>query len=374
MIDVYFLIAAIISLLLWKGAYPYEYIDDWEKINETFLPGKENFYNDLYMEDITDARITDYAHAKRVYKDFEIKNLREYHDLHVQSNTLLLVGVFENFHNICLEIYELYPDYFLCSPGLAWQAGFKKTRVKLKTLTDINMLLMVEKGIRGEISHAIHRYAESKNNYMKDYDKNKKSSYVKYWDVNNLYSWAMTQKPPANNFEGIEDSQFNKDFIKSYEEESDKGYFLEVYVQYPEKLHERDNDLLFLPQRMKIEKVLKLVANAHDKTEYVLHLKSLKEALNHGLVYKKLHRINKFNQKSWVKSYIDMNTDLRKIAINDFKKDFFKWMNNAVFGKSMRKHRDVKLVTSEKSRSFSVTETNYHITKFLTENLLVIEI
>ena len=119
MIDVYFLIAAIISFLLWKGVYPYEYIDDWEKFNETFLPGKENFYNDLYMEDITDACITDYAHAKRVYKDFERKNLREYHDLYVQSNTLLVVGVFENFHNICLEIYELYPAYFLCSSGLA---------------------------------------------------------------------------------------------------------------------------------------------------------------------------------------------------------------------------------------------------------------
>ena len=168
------------------------------------------------------------------------------------------------------------------------------------------MLLMVEKGIWGEISHAIHRYAESKNNYTKDYDK--------YWDVNNLYSWAITQKLPANNFEGIEDSQFNKDFIIKYEKESDKGYFFEVYVQYPEKLHERDNDLLFLPQRMKIEKVLKIVANAHDKTEYVLHLKSLKEALNHGLVYKKLHKVNKFNQKSWLKSYIDMNVDLRMIS------------------------------------------------------------
>ena len=133
----------------------------------------------------------------------------------------------------------------------------------------------------------------------------------------------MTQKLPANNFVGIEDSQFNKDFIKKHEKESDKGYFFEVYVQYPEKLHERDNDLLFLPQRMKIEKVLKIVANAHDKTEYVLHLKSLKEELNHGLVYKKLHRVNKVNQKSWLKSYSDMNVDLREIAMNDFKKDFF---------------------------------------------------
>ena len=119
-------------------------------------------------------------------------------------------------------------------------------------ITDIDMLLMVEKGIRGGICHAIHRYAKANNNkYMKEYDKNKESSYLKYWDVNNLYGWAMSQKLPQNNFEWIEDtSQFNEDFIKSYNEESDKGYFLKVDVQYPEKLHELHSDLPLLPEKM----------------------------------------------------------------------------------------------------------------------------
>ena len=159
-------------------------MDDWEKFYETSLLEKEDFYSYLNIEDITDA---DYAHAKIVCKDFEIKNLGEYHDLYVQSNTLLLADVFENLRNICLEIYELDSAKSLSAPGLAWQAALKKTKTKLDLLKDINMLLIVEKGIRGGICHSIYQYAKANNKYMKDYDKNKESSHLQYWDVNNLY-------------------------------------------------------------------------------------------------------------------------------------------------------------------------------------------
>ena len=172
-------------------------MDDWEKFNETSLPEKEDFYSHLNMEGITDV---DYADTKIVCKDFEIKNLGEYHDLYVQSNTLLLADVFENFRNMCLKIYERDPAKFLSAPGLAWQAALKKTKVKLDLLTDIDMLLMVEKGIRGGICHSIYRYAKANNKYMKDYDKNKESSYLQYWDVNNLYGWAMSQKASSKYF------------------------------------------------------------------------------------------------------------------------------------------------------------------------------
>ena len=154
---------------------------------------------------------------------------------------------------MCLEVYELDPAHFLSTLGLAWQAIFKKTEVKLDLLTDIDMLLMVEKGIRGGICHSIYRYAKANNKYMKDYDKNKESSYLQYWDVNNLYGWAMSQKLPVNNFEWIKDtSQFNEEFTKNYNGESDGGHFLEVDVQYLKKLHERLHDLQFLPERKKI--------------------------------------------------------------------------------------------------------------------------
>ena len=136
---------------------------------------------------------------------------------------------------------------------------------------------MDEKGIRGRICNAIYRYVKANNKCMKDYDKNKESSYLRYWDVNNLYGLAMLQKLPVNNLEWIEDtSQINEDFIKKYNEESNEGYFFEVDVQHPEKLHELHNDLPFLPERLKLEKVEKLVANLHDKTEYVIHIRNLK--------------------------------------------------------------------------------------------------
>ena len=148
---------------------------------------------------------------------------------------------------------------------------------------------------------------------MKNSDKNKESSYFQYWDVNNLYGWAISQKLPVNNFEWIKDtSQFHENFIKDNTEESDKGYLLAVDVQYLENLQELYNDLPFLPEKMKIGKVEKLVANLRDKTEYVIHIINLKQALNHGLVLKKVHKMIGINQNAWLKPYIGRNTNLRK--------------------------------------------------------------
>ena len=166
--------------------------------------------------------------------------------------------------------------------GLASQAALKKTEVKLELLTDIDMLLMVEKSIRGGIYHATHQYCKANDKYMKDSDKNKEESYPIYWDVNNLCSSAMSQKLPVSKFEWIKDtSQFNKDFLKNYNEKNDEGCFLEADVQYPEKLHELHNDLRFLPQRMKIQKVEKLVTNLQDKAEYAIYRRNSKQALKH---------------------------------------------------------------------------------------------
>ena len=161
-------------LLLRKGVYPYEYMDNWEKFNETSLPDKKAFYSELNKESITDE---DYAHAQKVWKKFEIKNLGEYHGLYVQSDTLLLADVFENFRDKCIKIYELDPANFSSAPRLAWHACLKKTGVKLELLTDHDMLMMVEKGIRGGTCQAVYRYAKANNKYMKNNDKNIMSTY-----------------------------------------------------------------------------------------------------------------------------------------------------------------------------------------------------
>ena len=171
-------------MLLRKGIYPYEYIDNWERFDENTIPLKEAFYSELNLENITDK---DYEHVKKVWKVFKIKNLDEYHDLYVQCDAFLFADVYENFRNTCIKIYRLDPAHFLFAPGLIWQACFKKTKVKLELLTDIDMLLMVEKGTRGGICQAIHRHAKANNKYMKNYNKDVLSSYLMYLDANNLY-------------------------------------------------------------------------------------------------------------------------------------------------------------------------------------------
>ena len=162
---------------------------------------------------------------------------------------------------MCIKVYELDPAHFLSAPGLAWQACLKKTEVELELLTDIDMLLMVEKQIRGGICHAIHRYAKTNNKYMKNYDKNEESSFLEYLDANNLYKFAMIQLLPGYNFKFVKNvSKIDEEFIKNYDEDSDKIYILEIDVEYPKNLHDLHSDLPFLP-----EKCSELVCNLYDK-------------------------------------------------------------------------------------------------------------
>ena len=210
---------------------------------------------------------------------YQKQNRGEYYDLYVQSDSLLLADVFKNFRDKCIEIYELDPAHFLSGPGLAWQACLKKTKVELELLTDIDMLLMIENGIRGGICQAIYRYAKANNKYMKNYNKDIISSYLMYLDANNLYGWAMSQKLPVNGFKWENDlSRFNERFIKNYNENSDIGYFLEVDIDYLKELFDLHKDLPFLPERKKVNKIEKLICSIEDKEKYVIHIRVLKYA------------------------------------------------------------------------------------------------
>ena len=206
------------------------------------------------MENIEDI---DYSHGNNVFNKYKFNNLGEYQYLYMQSNTLLLADVFENFRDMCLEEYELDPAHFLSLPGLAWQACLKKTNVELELLTDYDMLLMVEEGIRGGICHSIHRCAKANNKYMKSYNNNEESSHIQYLDANNLYGWAMSKKLPVNGFKWINNNEtaepnakhvINEEFIERYNENDNKGYIFEVGVKYPKRLHQLHSDLPFLSE------------------------------------------------------------------------------------------------------------------------------
>ena len=157
-------------LSLTKDVCPYEYMDSWNRFSETSLPDKKDFYSCLNMENITDIEC---RHATRVFSEFKMNNLVDYHDLYVQSDMLLLADIFEYFRNMSLRTYELDPAYFLSLPGFAWHACLKITGVKLELITDTNMLLMIESGMHGGICDVIRSYAEANNKYMDNYDKNK---------------------------------------------------------------------------------------------------------------------------------------------------------------------------------------------------------
>ena len=286
-------------VLLRKGVYPYEYMDEWNKFDEKKLPCKESFYSSLTMEDISD---TDYKHANNVFKKFNLNNLGDYHDLYVRSDTLLLADVFENFRNACLSNYELDPTHFVSLPGLAWQACLKKSNVELELITDYDMLLMIEDGIRGGICHAIKRYAKANNKYMRDYDKNKESFYIQYLDANNFYGMAMAEKLPVKGFKWMDYiSMINEEFVKSYNKNSSKGYILKVDVDYPCELQNLHSDLPLLPERMAVNKTKKLICNLQDKKDYVVHINVLKQALDHGLKLIKVHQVIEFDQEAWLK-------------------------------------------------------------------------
>ena len=361
-------------ILLRKDVYPYEYTDEWNKFNEKVLPSKESFYSSLTMEDISD---TDYKHANNVFKKFNLNNLGDYHDLYVRSDTLLLADIFENFRHAYLNNYELNPADFVSLPGLAWQACLKKTNVELELITDYDMLLMIEDGIRGGICHAIQRYEKANNKYMNDYKKDKESSYIQYLDANNLYGMAMSEKLPIKGFKWMIDiSGIDENFVKSYNKNSGKGYILKVDVEYPRELQDLHRDFPFLPEKLVVNNTKKLICNLQDKKDYVVHINVLKQALDHGLKLIKVHQVIEFDQETWLKEYINFNTELRKKATYDFEKDFLKLMNNAVFGKTMenvRKHRDIKLVKTDKKNNKLVSEPNFHTMKLIDHNLAIIE-
>ena len=197
--------------LLRKGVYPYGYMDNWNRFNENVLPSKDNFYSNLHMENIFDK---DYQHAKNVWNIFNMSNLGDYHDLYVHSDTLLLSDLFEECRKTCIRDYELDPCYFVSAPGLSCQACLKESNVKLELLTDIDMLLMFEKGIRGGISQAILKHVKANNKYMKNFNKKLISSYLVYLDANNLYGWAIRKKLPVGGFKWDNPDKYKKEIIR----------------------------------------------------------------------------------------------------------------------------------------------------------------
>ena len=380
------------KLMTRKGIYPYDYMDSFEKFNKTELPTKEEFYSILNNEHISDE---DYCHAENVWNTFKSQTMGEYHDLYLKSDILLLADVFENFRKTCLQYYKLDPCHYFTSPGLSWDAMLKMTNIQLELMTDIDMFQFIEKDMRGGVSYICNRFAKANNKYMRKYDEKAPSKYIMYLDANNLYGWAMSQYPPTGGFKWLTEKQINKINLAQYNEDNNKGLLLEVDLEYPKELHNLHNDYPLAAERVcvnknmlseyckKIQKkfnistglVHKLIPTLSNKEKYVLHYRNLQLYLDLGLKVKKVHRVLEFNQSPWLKRYIDFNTQKRTQAKNSFEKDFFKLMNNSVFGKTMeniRKRVDVRLITDEKKLLKMVSKPTYVSSKIFNENLVAV--
>ena len=352
-------------LLTRKGVYPYEYMDSLEKLKEAKLPPKEKFYSRLNGEDISDE---DYEHAIKVWKTFGMKTLQDYHDLYNEADVLLLADVFENFRDICIKNYKLDPAHYYTAPGLAWDAALKVTNVELELLSDIDMLLMVEKGIRGGVSMISTRYGKANNKYMGDsFIKKDPSKYIQYLDANNLYGWAMSRSLPTHDFKWMEEDE--KSNWKNH------SCILEVDLEYSKSLHDLHNDYPLAPEQIEVNKVKKLIPNLGDKKKYVIYYENIQQYLNLGLKLTHIHRGIKFEESPWLKSYIAINTDLSTKAKNDFEKDFFKLMNNSVFGRTMENIRnrvDIKLVTDKKKARQLAAKPNFNHCNIFSKDLVAI--
>ena len=357
-----------IPLLRKKGVYPYEYMDGYDVFRETELPPKGDFFSRL-----TNAHITDqeYEHAKNIWSGFECSNMGDYHDLYLQTDVRILADVFQSFRANSMKNYGLDPCNYVSVPSLAWDALLKTSKVELDLLTDMSMYDMIESSKRGGISMVSKRYSEANNPMCSDrYDSSKPNKWLMYLDANNLYGWAMSQSLPISDFKWVTIDNTTLDTILSCPEDSEVGYIVEVDMDYPSELHRLHNDYPLAPEPLTVtEKSLspyqkqllehlghqyypcrKLIPNLMNKRNYVTHYRNLQYYVKQGLVITNLSRVVSFRQSAWMSGYISLNTELRKKAKTDLEKEFYKLMNNSVYGKTMENVRNrmkIDLITDD---------------------------
>ncbi|GFW66282.1 c2H2-type domain-containing protein [Trichonephila clavipes] len=322
--------------------------------------------------------------CKRCLSAFQTEyKLLQHNEMCIHKNPARVVmpsetNLFENFRKICMQTYKLDPCWYFTTPALSWDAMLLHTKVAIELFTDYDMLLFIEKGVRGGISQCCNRYAIANNRYMSNFNPDDEIKYLMYLDANNLYGYAMSKYLPLKDFVWSDNDLTEQDIL-NLSDESDVGYILEVDLEYPSDLHDKHSDFPLAPENKPPPncKEPRLLTTLEPKTKYILHYSNLKLYLKLGLVLKKIHRVLKFFQSPWLKNYIDYNTKLRTKSVNDFQKDYYKLMNNSIFGKTMenvRRRVDIRLCSTEEQARKLIAKSNFNRRTIFSENLMAVHL
>ena len=378
-----------------KGVYPYEWVDSFERFQETRLPPKAEFFSKLSGKSISDD---DYDHAQLVWDTFsadvmpsEQFTMGAYHDIYLRTDVLLLADVMRNFRQMCITFYGLDPWRFHTIPGLSLEAGLRMTKAKIDLIQDPDMHLFIEAGMRGGVACISKRLAEASD----EPDEDGMKDFLLYLDANNLYGWAMSQSLPTGGLTW-EEADFSPD---AWPDDGERGCLLEVDIHCPSELHDFFKDYPPAPEKMEIAfdmlssrqrelliaftdspeawtSVPKLVPSLDSKTKYVVHYRALKLYLQLGMKVTKVHRILSFDQRPWLREYIDFNTAQRAATSSNFLKNLFKLMNNSIFGKTMenvRNRRQIEFAHTAKRLKNLVARPTFHSQMIISEDLSAVE-
>lgn len=351
------------ALLYRKGVFPYNYLSSLDKLDDTCLPPKSAFFDDLAKKEITDD---EYAFAQKVWQQFECENLGHYLCTYLLADVLLLADVFENFRTTSIANYDLDPVYYVSNNQYSLSAFLWYTQADLELLTDVNKYLFVSRAIRGGVAMAVKRFAQANNEKMATFKSDEAKSYILYLDCNNLYGQSMCQPLPVAKFRWVKTECIRQTKLLSHPPDAPNGYIVECDLDYPDKLHKLHSDYPVAPYHAAVTKeylseIAKMIAfknglKANDKTEkllctlfprqrYVLHYRTLQLYHQLGLKITKIHRVLKFQQQAILEPYISLNTQRRAAATNVFDMNYFKLMSNSLFGKTMERPDKRVLVT-----------------------------
>jgi hypothetical protein len=414
-------------MLLRKGVYPYEWMTKWTKFYSAEFPQQADFRSrlthgdDFQTKGISDA---DYAHAKNVWQSLggydentvgtmrtgktQMINFGEYHDIYLRTDVLLLADVFEGFRKLCLADYQVDPAHCLSAPNLSWQCMLKYTGASIQLLTDEEMYRMFQNGLRGGMCYVSKRYVQARNPYTdgsRTMD-NPTNTWIIYLDANNLYGAAMMMPLPYGEYEWMPDDVVRtlfgdmeqlKRWLEKQTIEQEKGYVLEVDLEYPEEIHDFMNDYPVAVERKTVftsqfsekqhallkangvhyvESVSKLLASLERKENYVVHYLNLQLYVRLGVRVTRVHRACSFLQKRWLAPYIELNTEKRKVAKNAFIKNLVKLYNVSVYGKCVEnvlKRRSIFLVNSRRKAKAKCDNPLLKTLRIFSETLAAVE-